>query len=562
MKNKKEIAFEIIAIILIILFAVSISPKTLQNDTFYTVSIGELILNNGIDMQDHFSWHENLEYTYPHWLYDVMMYLIYSIDGFTAIYISTCVFAAILGIAIYKVNSKLTKNKILSFIVTIGVLYLLKGYIAARAQLVTFILFILLLYNIERFLQNKKFKNVIAILLIHTLIANLHVAVWPFTFVLYLPYIVEYLLCEVIELVLYKKIQIKQEESKIKAFEKYIENFDKNKNKEKVLIKKKEKLKASYEKLENLKIKANKIKEKREENLENSYKIVMKKNTNVRWLLFVFGIAIFPGLLTPLGTTPYTYTYYTLEGNTMQNINEHLPLTLINNTPILCTIVIFLMVMTFTKAKIKLHDLFIISGLTLLMFSSRRQASMFALIGSVAFTRMTTSLISEYIDCNVKDLVKKWFNKFTGFVMIAVMLILCVHFYKDIKDDEYISESSYPVDASTWILNNLDVENIRLFNEYNYGSYLLYRGIPVFIDSRADLYTQEFNRKTMIINDVFTDFINASNIGVYYEDIFEKYDITHIILYKNSKINMLIEETDSEKYNLLYSDDHFVIYER
>ena len=562
MKNKKEIAFEIIAIILIILFAVSISPKTLQNDTFYTVSIGELILNNGIDMQDHFSWHENLEYTYPHWLYDVMMYLIYSIDGFTAIYISTCVFAAILGIAIYKVNSKLTKNKILSFIVTIGVLYLLKGYIAARAQLVTFILFILLLYNIERFLQNKKFKNVIAILLIHTLIANLHVAVWPFTFVLYLPYIVEYLLCEVIELVLYKKIQIKQEESKIKAFEKYIENFDKNKNKEKVLIKKKEKLKASYEKLENLKIKANKIKEKREENLENSYKIVMKKNTNVRWLLFVFGIAIFTGLLTPLGTTPYTYTYYTLEGNTMQNINEHLPLTLINNTPILCTIVIFLMVMTFTKAKIKLHDLFIISGLTLLMFSSRRQASMFALIGSVAFTRMTTSLISEYIDCNVKDLVKKWFNKFTGFVMIAVMLILCVHFYKDIKDDEYISESSYPVDASTWILNNLDVENIRLFNEYNYGSYLLYRGIPVFIDSRADLYTQEFNRKTMIINDVFTDFINASNIGVYYEDIFEKYDITHIILYKNSKINMLIEETDSEKYNLLYSDDHFVIYER
>ena len=562
MKNKKEIAFEIIAIILIILFAVSISPKTLQNDTFYTVSIGELILNNGIDMQDHFSWHENLEYTYPHWLYDVMMYLIYSIDGFTAIYISTCVFAVILGIAIYKVNSKLTKNKILSFIVTIGVLYLLKGYIAARAQLVTFILFILLLYNIERFLQNKKFKNVIAILLIHTLIANLHVAVWPFTFVLYLPYIVEYLLCEVIELVLYKKIQIKQEESKIKAFEKYIENFDKNKNKEKVLIKKKEKLKASYEKLENLKIKANKIKEKREENLENSYKIVMKKNTNVRWLLFVFGIAIFTGLLTPLGTTPYTYTYYTLEGNTMQNINEHLPLTLINNTPILCTIVIFLMVMTFTKAKIKLHDLFIISGLTLLMFSSRRQASMFALIGSVAFTRMTTSLISEYIDCNVKDLVKKWFNKFTGFVMIAVMLILCVHFYKDIKDDEYISESSYPVDASTWILNNLDVENIRLFNEYNYGSYLLYRGIPVFIDSRADLYTQEFNRKTMIINDVFTDFINASNIGVYYEDIFEKYDITHIILYKNSKINMLIEETDSEKYNLLYSDDHFVIYER
>ena len=39
-------------------------------------------------------------------------------------------------------------------------------------------------------------------------------------------------------------------------------------------------------------------------------------------------IAIFTGLLTPLGKTPYTYTYLTMKGNTVKNINEHLPLTL------------------------------------------------------------------------------------------------------------------------------------------------------------------------------------------------------------------------------------------
>ena len=37
------------------------------------------------------------------------------------------------------------------------------------------------------------------------------------------------------------------------------------------------------------------------------------------------------------------------------------------------------------------------------------------------------------------------------------------------------------------------MSSMRLFNEYNYGSYLLYEGIPVFIDSRADLYAPEFN---------------------------------------------------------------------
>ena len=109
-KFDKNLYFEIIAILLIILYAISVAQKTLQNDTFYTVSIGKLIYENGIDFKDHFSWHENLPYTYPHWLYDLMMYFIYNLGGWDGIYISTCVFAVILGICIYKVNSKLTDN--------------------------------------------------------------------------------------------------------------------------------------------------------------------------------------------------------------------------------------------------------------------------------------------------------------------------------------------------------------------------------------------------------------------------------------------------------------------
>lgn len=155
-KENKNLQFEIIALVLITIFSIAISPKSLQNDTFYTIKIGEHITNNGIDMKDSFSWHEGLKYTYPHWLYDCLMYGIYLIGGFDAIYISTCALSAILGICIYKVNSKLAGNKIFSFIITIGSMYLLKGYIAARAQLVTFILFILELLFIERFLEGKK----------------------------------------------------------------------------------------------------------------------------------------------------------------------------------------------------------------------------------------------------------------------------------------------------------------------------------------------------------------------------------------------------------------------
>ena len=57
----------------ICIFAIGLIRKTFQNDTFYTIKIGELILDNGIDMMDHFSFHENMAYTYPHWLYYVFI---------------------------------------------------------------------------------------------------------------------------------------------------------------------------------------------------------------------------------------------------------------------------------------------------------------------------------------------------------------------------------------------------------------------------------------------------------------------------------------------------------
>ena len=82
MNNKTQKIFHGIAFICIIIFCFSLTPRTFQNDTFYTIKIGEHIMENGIDMKDPFSWHEGLPYTYPHWAYDVITYFIYNIGGF------------------------------------------------------------------------------------------------------------------------------------------------------------------------------------------------------------------------------------------------------------------------------------------------------------------------------------------------------------------------------------------------------------------------------------------------------------------------------------------------
>ena len=549
-ENKKEkvnskLIFGILAVILIAIFCIAMTPVSLQNDTFYTIKIGEQITKTGIDMQDHFSWHEDLAYTYPHWLYDLITYYIYAGFGMTGIYVTTCILSAILGISLYIVNTKIAKNQLISFILTAVVIYIIRGYIAARAQLITFILFVWIIYFIEMFLKNRKIRYAVGLVVISTLIANLHVAVWPFIFVLFLPYIAEYLIAFIAEIAIYRKIYIKLINLAIKLLTKLGKYADKKQKFE--------------EKLQKILAKNEKIKVKREEDLKNPYKIRLQKNPNVKWLILVMIICAFTGLLTPLGDTPYTYLYKTMQGNTTENINEHLPMTIIDETEALSAIVLILAILTFTKTKIKLSDLFMIAGLCYLMLGSRRQVTMFCIIGVLVVNKMICGLLELYTKNGLEKAFKIVTTKVGYVLMILIMLGLSYHFYEPKEDDEYIDESDYPVQACDFILENIDLENARFYNEYNYGSYLIFRGIPVFIDSRADLYAPEFSGKD---EDIFMDFINTSGIGTFYEDTFKKYDITHVITYKNSKMNMIIQKTNDPNYKQLYQDNYFTVYER
>ncbi len=546
-KKKKisvSIKFTVLAVMLIAIICIALTPVTFQNDTYYTIKIGEHIANNGIDGQDPFSWHQDLAYTYPHWLYDLLTYLIYNLFGFTGIYITTCILSVILGLSLYFISKKLNKNQVFSFVITIGAMYLLRSYIAARAQLVTFILFVLTIYFIEQFIETKKKKYAIGLIIIPILIANLHVAVFPFYFVLYLPYIAEYLITVCADIIIYRKIKTQILKIRIKQLSK------KGGQEEKI-----EKLKKEQEAIET---QIDKVKVKRTKELQNPYKIKLEKKNNVKWLILIMIICLLTGLLTPLGTTPYTYLAKTMQGNTTQNINEHLPMTLVSDTGILCTLIFVLAILIFTKTKIRLCDLFMLGGLCYLMLKTKRQATMFVLMGSFILNRWMVQLVGIYTKAKEQEMLEKMINLVGVIIITIATLALGYYFAKDKFDDKYVDESTYPVQASDFILENINLETARFYNEYNYGSYLLYRGIPVFIDSRADLYAPEFSGKE---EDIFSDFIDTSSIGKFYGDIFKKYDMTHVITYKNSKVNMIITKTEPEKYKQLYQDEHFVIYE-
>ncbi len=546
MNKKTKMKIDVLAIICIIIFGIALAPKTLQNDTFYTIKIGEHIIQNGIDRVDPFSWHD-LAYTYPHWLYDVCIYLIYSVAGMVGIYISTIALTCVLGIALYVTNNKVNKKPLFSFIFTIVALYMINDFIAARAQLVTYILFVLEILCIEGFLDTKKIRYAIGLPIIALLIANMHAAVFYFFFILMLPYIAEYLLIKIRDSHLIYKFRKKLLERKIAKLTK------KNKSPEKV-----EKLQNNLAILEEDFVDLKARLQKRE---DKPYKIKLERRTAVKWLILIAIICFAMGLLTPIGNEPYTHIFKLMSGNTTNNISEHQPIVLVEHTKEFSIIVVLLALLIFTDTKISLKDFFMLGGLLLLSLMSRRQYSMLVIIGVIPFTKLVCGFLDKY-DKNGIDEFTAMLVNWKGKVVTIVLIVFCAFaIYSTKMDDEYINTSSYPVDAADFILaqeehGDLDFNTMKMYNDYNYGSYLLYRGIPVFIDSRADLYSPEFNEG----KDIFSDYINISNLSTFYEDKFEEYGITHVMAYENSKLNMLLKR--DENYELLYSDDRFVFYER
>lgn len=547
-RNEKlnRILFTILVVICLAIFCFAITPKTLQNDTYYTVTIGKEIYENGISnlTEDHYSWHE-LPYTYPHWLYDLCMYVVYNLFSWTGIYILTYLLCFILGISLYYISNKFSKNDFISFLITLGSMYILRAFVAARAQLVTFIIFAWTVYFIEQFLNTHKKRYAIQIILGALLVANLHCAVFPFYFVLFLPYIGEYIIAVIADLDLDKRISILG----VKILKKLSNKITDKKTFEEVIEKINEEIKER--------------KRKRAIIRENPYKIKIKKNHFVLILIVVMAVSALMGFLNPAGLGAYTYTYKTMQGNSTASINEHLPLTLLENKEFTIALCIFLAVIIFTDTKIKLSDLFMVGGLTYLAFKMRRQVSMVAIFGAFVLVKMISNFLNKYDKNFVKKTLRISTSVVGAFLLISIVIYSSYELWRPQKNHEYVDKYTYPVEACKWIKENLDLANLKIYNEYNYGSYMLYQGIPVFIDSRCDLYTPEFNRDLDNENsgkDIFSDALNIAGISVDYNVKFNEYGVNTVICYSSSKLAMLIAKDDN--YKQLYDDGSFKIYER
>lgn len=404
----------IIIIILTIIFTISIVPRSFQNDTFFTIAKGNDVLENGVQKEEKLVWHEGLEYTNSRWLFDTIIATIYNNFNFTGVYIFVLVIAVFQALIYNYILNKIIKRKEISFLFTLITIYFVSNEFAARAQIISFLLFLIEFYCIEQLVKTNKNLYFIILIFVPFILVNIHASVFPVYFVFYLPYIAEFIL---------SKIQLK------------------NKNENKIIV----------------------------------------ENISIKKLLILVIIGVIMSFCTPEGVSPYTDMFKAMGGLSAEFIDELQPLDIFDEIYFSMLSIIAIAILGFTKTKIRLTDSLYILGFGIMALSTYRCVFFFYLISSICIYRLVNDFINIY-EISIKD---KHIKNTIETVIVIFIVIFSVQKFTYNLTHEYADITVYPVEIADYIVNNLDIDNMRIYNNFHMGGYLEFKGIKVFIDSRS-----------------------------------------------------------------------------
>jgi hypothetical protein len=374
------------------------------------------------------------------------------------------------------------------FVAIISAFALFMG-VTARAQVLSYIIFLFEIYFIEMLIKSGKKRYIIYLMVMSLLLANIHATIWLFYFVLFLPFLGEH----VIYLVVNK-------------FEISVNN-----------------------------------------------KLIINRINNIKLLIIGFIGSFIMGIFSP-SRICYTYVFKIMLGDSQSFIQEHLPLVVIQNPLFIVIVLVLLLILIFSNTKIKLKELFMIGGLVLMSLISIRHILLFYLIGmlyiSIICMRYLNDKNDKTLDILLSLIVKK---KLIYILYFIVVLVLGYSRFNYNYNQSYINEEDYPVKAVKYIKNNINLEKFRIYNDYNFGSYLMLNDIPVFIDSRCDLYLKEFNNKLDIFDDAMDLYSNYN-----YDKFFKKYNVNYVLVSNKTILFKFLNKDNN--YIKEYDDKYFTLF--
>ena len=167
-----------------------LSIQVMDNDGWFILNNGRYILEHGIPHKNPFTWIEGLDVVLQQWAYSVFVYSIYQWIKVPGIFLFCCLLH-LSCVFLFCNIAKLKQIPMKTALVLSSVMFLLgSGFLSIRPTFITIFLLLWQVYVLELYRKDGKAWKLWQLVLISILEINIHAAIWPFHFVMLLPYLV------------------------------------------------------------------------------------------------------------------------------------------------------------------------------------------------------------------------------------------------------------------------------------------------------------------------------------------------------------------------------------
>ena len=488
-RSRSNISVSLIAIAVIIAFSSVYAAQAYDNDMWFILASGREIVKNGIPMTNVFTWLPNLSTVIQQWLPDVVTYLTYSKFGIAGICVMVAIQIAALVASLLVLSRKASGGKMrleTSLILIAASIPALGSYISVRPQILTMIGITWTLVFLEAYRHTDDWKWLIGLPITMIAHINCHMAMAPFDlFIIFL-----YLIPDVTKIV--KGI-----------FPLFTYSFrDSSYGRKPMLIAFIVTCLAT---------------------LINPYGL-----NGAMYLLSSYGAADYGGYIKEMGTiTPWDSDY----GMGM----------------VLMTF-IGAMAIGRNRRDINFPGSVMLIACTILSYQHVRNVWLGALLSfPIAFQAFAS------VGCGTGDKSKDPDPIFADSIMwrlicgafaIAAVCSCVMMSASNAEMNIGGDDTSTPKDAMDWLDENGVSKDARIFNHFNSGGYIEWRGYKTFIDARPELFEPAI---TGVDEHYYREYVDTSTGDGSYSDMLDKYSF-----------DFLVVNDDTSLYNDLLSDKGYV----
>lgn len=280
--------------------------------------------------------------------------------------------------------------------------------------------------------------------------------------------------------------------------------------------------------------------------LKFNFKNSNQKKYDLKPIVLIMIIMLLTGLINPYGIKNILYVF-TSYGQKILNetIIELVPLSFSSSYDKIIIFIIFLVYFLYFKSKnIPIRYYLLLFGTTYLAFDCSRSIALF-IIG--ALFPLSYLCKDKIINIDIERFIPLILKN----IIVISFLIVTISSIIFIKRDFY-PESREPID---YLVKNYNKENIKLYINFNDGSYAVYKEIKVNIDPRAEVYLKKNNHKS----DIYDEYTKLGNNEIDYKDYINKYKFTHILVNEDDPMYNKLKK-DSCGYTLIKKNNKYNLY--